>query len=158
MKLFHRDLAPEIEALLEPGAILVGGAARVRERARRAALHAAGFSVVWDHESARTLEDLGARLARVMPSEEDQTWPEQRASLADGFARYALAVDLQTWGALRIVLDMGLESAKQRAEMRQILVSRGKSCDTLDALESVARLGGRAALLAYLKSDLGAMQ
>lgn len=159
-KIFHRELALEVEALLEPiAAPMTRDAAPLRawlvaERGRVAALHAAGFSVVWSVEQAQQLARLGARLARVIPRENDETWPEQRACWPDGFARYALAVDIQTWGSLRTVLDFGLEGAKQRAEMLQILVTRGGNRETLDALETIARLGGRAAAISYLEGDL----
>lgn len=159
-KIFHRDLAPEIEALLlSRAAPLTSDAAALRawrteERARIAALAAADFVVVWSVENGRQLERLGARLALVVPREHDETWPIARACWPDGSARYALSVDLAAWGALRSALDMGLTSAKQRAEIAHLLVARSWPRETLDVLESVVRLGGIAAAISFLEGDL----
>ncbi len=140
------ELSPEIERILEPVAMMT-------EDQRAAALTAAGYAVVWDPEVAHHLVRLGARMGRIAPLDNGATWPVRRACLGDGFARYASAEDMNAWTVLRTLLDYGVEGAKQRAEMMQILVRRGRNREEINVIESISRLGGRAAVLSYLEGD-----
>ena len=126
MALLTRKLPPAVEALLEPREDM-------SEEKRSAALAACGFVGLYSTEYAHRLAKLGARLARIKPSMANSLWPLSRATLGDGYARFALQGDVD--------LLAELDNAVRRVT------------SVADAVETVCRLHGADAALRFLEAQ-----